>query len=81
MLHLQDKQNNIFKATVSREPNLYSGSKWFSVTRYIDDKPYNFYYIKSNGSCFYFLYQGKWHRMHKGSIFNEDAPTKYIRIK
>lgn len=80
MLILQDENGYLFKATLTREPNLHSSSMWFSNIKYINEEAITFHYAKGNGSAFYFLYNNKWHRLLKYSIYIEETPTRYTVI-
>jgi hypothetical protein len=77
LLTLQDENDNVFKATHTREPHLLSSSKWYSSVKYINNETITFHYVKGNGSNFYFKYRCSWYRIIKYSIKTEEAPTRF----
>jgi hypothetical protein len=79
-LTLQDENGYLFKATLTREPNLHSSSKWYSAIKYINNETITFQYIKSNGSYFYFEYKNKWYRLLKYSFNIEEIHMQYTII-
>jgi hypothetical protein len=80
MLTLKDDRENTYRAVTTAPPKLNSRSKWHTVVKYINNEAITFYFVKGNGSYFYFLYKDTWHRMIKASITNEYIQTKYTII-
>jgi hypothetical protein len=77
LLSLINEKGDIFKATTTRQPNLNSSSKWYSDVKFINNEAIIFYYVKGNGSYYYFQYTNKWYRLLKFSINTENIATQY----